>query len=45
MVIHTALEDVVRELEIIKQLCHPNLLSLYEIIDDDENQKLYMSNL
>ena len=26
----------------MKKLQHPNLIRLYEVIDDDENDKLYM---
>jgi serine/threonine protein kinase len=32
------------EIEVMKRLnSHPNLVKLYEVIDDDENDKLYMS--
>ena len=38
----TALDDVLIELETMKLVNHPNWLKLYEIIDDDEEDKLYM---
>lgn len=38
----TALQAVMRELEIMKRLSHPNIIQVYEIIDDPENEKLYM---
>ena len=38
----TALQAVMRELEIMKRLSHPNIIQISEIIDDPENEKLYM---
>lgn len=38
----TALDDVLVELEIMKKINHPNCLKLYEIIDDEEEDKLYL---
>ena len=29
----------------MKKINHPNLIKLYEIIDDEENGKLYMSKM
>jgi serine/threonine protein kinase len=31
------------EIAIMKKLQHPNLVKLHEVIDDDDNDKLYMS--
>eukprot|EP00243_Klebsormidium_subtile_P004773 TRINITY_DN18925_c0_g1_i1.p1 TRINITY_DN18925_c0_g1~~TRINITY_DN18925_c0_g1_i1.p1 ORF type:complete len:815 (-),score=132.87 TRINITY_DN18925_c0_g1_i1:446-2890(-) len=38
----TAWTDVLREIAIMKQLDHPNLVSLQEVIDDPDNDKIYM---
>jgi hypothetical protein len=32
-----------KEIAIMKKLQHPNLIRLHEVIDDDENDKLYLS--
>lgn len=37
-----ALSDVLREIAIMKKLDHPNVIKLYEVIDDEEGDKLYM---
>ncbi|KAJ7538487.1 hypothetical protein O6H91_11G050300 [Diphasiastrum complanatum] len=38
----TALMDVQREVDIMKQLDHPNIVNLVEVIDDPESDYLYM---
>eukprot|EP00850_Spirogloea_muscicola_P016871 SM000140S00620 [mRNA] locus=s140:361642:364306:+ [translate_table: standard] len=38
----TALMDVMREVAIMKQLDHPNIVNLEEVIDDPAQDKLYM---
>lgn len=38
----TALDDVYKEIEIMKRLEHPNIIKLYEIIDDPLSEKLYL---
>ncbi len=34
--------DAMREIDILKQLTHQNIIKLYEIIDDPNDDKLYM---
>jgi len=41
MEVHTALENVEREIAVMKMIQHPNLVSLYEVIDTGSN-RLYM---
>mmetsp|Transcript_120 Transcript_120/g.281 ORF Transcript_120/g.281 Transcript_120/m.281 type:complete len:475 (+) Transcript_120:58-1482(+) len=40
--IKTALDDVLREIAIMKKTKHPNLVSLIEVIDDETGDMLYM---
>jgi [calcium/calmodulin-dependent protein kinase] kinase len=42
LVASTALQAVLRELEIMKRLNHKNVIRTIEIIDDPESEKLYM---
>lgn len=40
--VRTALENVEREIAVMKMIQHPNLVSLYEVIDSEEMEKVYM---
>lgn len=40
--VHTALEKVESEIALMKQMRHPNLVQLYEVIDSPESNMLYM---
>jgi serine/threonine protein kinase len=42
MTITTALDDVYKEIDIMKQLSHSNIVSLFELIDDPSSDKLYL---
>jgi serine/threonine protein kinase len=38
----TALDDVYKEIDIMKQIDHPNIVRLFEIIDSPSSEKLYL---
>ena len=40
--VHTALENVEREIALMKMIQHPNLVCLYEVIDSAETDRLFM---
>lgn len=42
MTVTTALDEVYKEIEIMKQLNHPNVIKLFELIDDPASDKLYL---
>lgn len=43
MKIDNGFEQVKREIAILKKCNHPNVLKLYEVIDDPNEEKLYLS--
>lgn len=42
MTVHTALDDVEREIALMKQMRHPNLVSLLQVIDSVDSDALYV---
>ncbi|KAK8815858.1 hypothetical protein WA538_004981, partial [Blastocystis sp. DL] len=42
MVMSTALEKVEREIALMKRLRHPNLVRLIDVVDDEEQDQIYM---
>ena len=42
MTIHTALDDVEKEIALMKQMRHPNLVSLLQVIDSVDSDALYV---
>jgi serine/threonine protein kinase len=42
MKVHTALEQVEKEIALMKKMHHPNLVAMYEVIDSPESDLLYM---
>lgn len=42
MAFTTALEEVYKEIEIMKKLDNPNMIRICEVIDDPEAEKLYV---
>jgi [calcium/calmodulin-dependent protein kinase] kinase len=43
MAVKDAMQDVLREIEIMKRLDHICLIRLHEVIDETEGDKLYLS--
>jgi len=44
MKVKDALQDVLREIAIMKKLDHMNVIKLHEVIDDPEEDQFFMSN-
>lgn len=42
MVVHTAFDDVLREIAIMKKLRHENVVQFVEVVDDADADKLYL---
>lgn len=43
MMIKTGVDKILKEINLLKLLKHENILTLHEIINDDANDKLYLS--
>ena len=43
MMIKTGVDKILKEINLLKLLKHENVLTLHEIINDDSNDKLYLS--
>ncbi len=43
MLIKDALQDVMKEIAIMKKFDHQNVIKLYEVMDDPEEDTLFMS--
>jgi len=41
--VKNAFQDLLREIAIMKKLNHPNVIKLYEVLDDPEEDKMYLS--
>jgi serine/threonine protein kinase len=42
MTFKDALQTVQKEIAIMKKVYHPNVITLHEVIDDEESEKLYI---
>mmetsp|Transcript_15108 Transcript_15108/g.27708 ORF Transcript_15108/g.27708 Transcript_15108/m.27708 type:complete len:366 (-) Transcript_15108:163-1260(-) len=42
MVLHNALQDVQKEIAVMKKLTHCNVVKLHEVINDDKNDRMYL---
>jgi len=45
MTIKTGVDKVLKEISLFKILKHENVLTLHEIINDEANDKLYLSKI
>lgn len=43
MIVKNAFQDLMKEIAIMKKLNHPNVIKMHEVLDDPENDTLYMS--
>lgn len=39
------MQDINREIAIMKKLDHPNIIKLYEVLDQTDSDKLFLGNL
>ena len=42
MIVKDGTEDVKREIAIMKKIDHPNIIRLFEVIDDPESDKIFL---
>lgn len=45
MTIKTGVDKILKEISLFKYLSHPNILTLHEIINDEEGDKLFLSKV
>jgi len=45
MTIKTGIDKIMKEISLLKLLKHDNVLTLHEIINDEEHDKLYLSKI
>ena len=43
--IKSGLDDIKNEIKIMKQLNHQNIITLFEIIDDPKQNKIFIGNI
>lgn len=43
MIVTNAFQDVLREIAIMKKLNHPNVIKLHEVLDDPEEDQMFLS--
>lgn len=45
MIVRNALQDVYKEIDIIRGLNHPHIVKVHEIIDNEESEKMYLGKV
>lgn len=44
MLIISLLQDALREIDILKSIKHKNIVNLIEILENEDTEKIYLSN-